>query len=82
MTFLQRGTLIFFFSMFNRYSYGVEDSYVERQNLTLRMNNRRFTRLTNAFSKKLENHKWSCALHFFHYNFARSACDASYARGR
>lgn len=49
----------------------ISTSYVERQNLTLRMNNRRFTRLTNAFSKKLENHKWSCALHFFHYNFAR-----------
>ncbi|HSY16840.1 MAG TPA: IS1 family transposase [Candidatus Acidoferrales bacterium] len=49
----------------------ISTSYIERQNLTLRMNNRRFTRLTNAFSKKLENHKWSCALHFFHYNFGR-----------
>lgn len=49
----------------------ISTSYVERQNLTLRMNNRRFTRLTNAFSKKLENHKHSLALHFFHYNFAR-----------
>jgi len=49
----------------------VSTSYIERQNLTLRMNNRRFTRLTNAFSKNIENHKWSCALHFFHYNFAR-----------
>lgn len=49
----------------------ISTSYVERQNLTLRMNNRRFTRLTNAFSKNLENHKCSCALHFFHYNFAR-----------
>lgn len=44
-------------------------SYVERQNLTLRMRNRRFTRLTNAFSKKLENLEHSVALHFFVYNF-------------
>ncbi|MFO0800073.1 MAG: hypothetical protein U0804_21610 [Gemmataceae bacterium] len=44
-------------------------SYVERQNLTLRMRNRRFTRLTNAFSKKLENLGHSVALHFFAYNF-------------
>jgi IS1 family transposase len=49
----------------------ISTSYVERQNLTLRMGNRRFTRLTNAFSKKIENHKHSCALHFFHYNFCR-----------
>ena len=49
----------------------ISTSYVERQNLTLRMNNRRFTRLTNAFSKKLENHKHSVALHFMHYNFCR-----------
>lgn len=44
-------------------------SYVERQNLTIRMRNRRFTRLTNAFSKKLENLEHSVALHFFVYNF-------------
>lgn len=49
----------------------ISTSYVERQNLTLRMSSRRFTRLTNAFSKKLENHKWGCALYFFHYNFCR-----------
>lgn len=49
----------------------VSTSHIERQNLTLRMGNRRFTRLTNGYSKKLENHKWSCALHFFHYNFCR-----------
>jgi hypothetical protein len=49
----------------------VSTSYVERQNLTMRMTNRRFTRLTNAFSKKLENHGHMVALHFLHYNFAR-----------
>lgn len=46
-------------------------SYVERQNLTIRMSNRRMTRLTNAFSKKLENHKAAMALHFAHYNLCR-----------
>ncbi|MDZ4684846.1 MAG: IS1 family transposase [Planctomycetaceae bacterium] len=49
----------------------VSTSYVERQNLTMRMKMRRFTRLTNAFSKKIENHEAAVALHFMHYNFAR-----------
>lgn len=49
----------------------VSTSYVERQNLTLRMMNRRFTRLTNAFSKKIENHAHAIALYVFHYNFCR-----------
>lgn len=49
----------------------ISTSYVERQNLTIRMANRRFTRLTNAFSKNLDNHKHMMAIHFMHYNFAR-----------
>jgi hypothetical protein len=49
----------------------VSTSYVERQNLTMRMSMRRFTRLTNGHSKKLENHRHAVALHFMHYNFAR-----------
>jgi hypothetical protein len=49
----------------------VSTSYMERQNLTMRMRMRRFTRLTNAFSKKLTNHEHAIALHFFHYNFIR-----------
>lgn len=46
-------------------------SHVERQNLTMRMQMRRFTRLTNAFSKKFDNHRVAVALHFIHYNFCR-----------
>lgn len=49
----------------------VSTSYVERQNLTMRMQMRWFTRLTNAFSKKAENHAHAVALHFVHYNFCR-----------
>jgi IS1 family transposase len=49
----------------------ISTSFVERQNLTMRMQMRRFTRLTNAFSKKLENLKAAVALHFAHYNFVR-----------
>jgi hypothetical protein len=49
----------------------VSTSYVERQNLTMRMGIRRFTRLTNAHSKKLENHGAAVALHFAHYNLVR-----------
>jgi IS1 family transposase len=49
----------------------ISTSYVERQNLTMRMQMRRFTRLTNAFSKKVENHIAMVAIHFMHYNFAR-----------
>ena len=50
---------------------GISTSYVERQNLTIRMQVRRFTRLTNAFSKKLCNLRAALALHFAHYNFVR-----------
>ena len=50
----------------------VSTSYVERSNLSLRMSARRFTRLTNAFSKKVENHAHAVALHFMVYNFCRS----------
>jgi hypothetical protein len=49
----------------------VSTSYVERQNLTMRMHMRRFTRLTNAFSKMVDNHRHSVALHYMYYNFCR-----------
>ncbi|MGA2513640.1 MAG: IS1 family transposase [Candidatus Limnocylindrales bacterium] len=49
----------------------ISTSYIERQNLTMRMGMRRFTRLTNAFSKKVENHAAAVALHYMHYNFGR-----------
>ncbi len=49
----------------------ISTSYVERQNLTMRMQMRRFTRLTNAFSKKIENHIAAISLHYMHYNFCR-----------
>jgi len=49
----------------------ISTSYIERQNLTMRMSMRRFTRLTNAFSKKLENHAAMVSLYFMYYNFGR-----------
>lgn len=49
----------------------ISTSFIERQNLTMRMGMRRFTRLTNAFSKKLENHIASIAIHYMHYNYVR-----------
>jgi hypothetical protein len=49
----------------------ISTSYVERQNLTMRMGMRRFTRLTNGFSKKLQNHCHAIAIHYMHYNFVR-----------
>lgn len=49
----------------------VSTSYAERANLTMRMGMRRFTRLTNGFSKKIQNHEYAVAIHFMHYNFAR-----------
>jgi hypothetical protein len=49
----------------------ISTSHTERQNLSMRMGMRRFTRLTNAFSKKIENHEHAVALYFMYYNFAR-----------
>jgi hypothetical protein len=49
----------------------ISTSFVERQNLTMRMQMRRFTRLANGFSKKIENHGHAIALHYMHYNFCR-----------
>jgi hypothetical protein len=49
----------------------ISTSFAERQNLSMRMGTRRFTRLTNAFSKKAENHAHSVAIYFMHYNFVR-----------
>ena len=49
----------------------ISTSYVERQNLNIRMGNRRMTRLTNAFSKKAENHNHMMAIYFMNYNFVR-----------
>jgi len=49
----------------------ISTSHVERQNLSMRMGMRRFTRLTNAFSKKVDNHFWAIALYYMHYNFCR-----------
>lgn len=49
----------------------VSTSYIERANLTLRMGSRRFTRLTNGFSKKIENHSAAVSIHMMHYNYAR-----------
>ena len=49
----------------------ISTSYIERQNLQMRMSMRRFTRLTNGHSKKIENHEYALALHYVHYNFGR-----------
>ena len=49
----------------------ISTSFIERQNLTMRMSMRRFTRLTNAFSKKVENHMYAISLHYMYYNFGR-----------
>ena len=50
----------------------ISTSFIDRQNLTMRMSMRRFTRLTSGFSKKVENHEHAIALHFMHYNFCRT----------
>jgi IS1 family transposase len=60
----------------------ISTSYVERQNLTMRMGMRRFTRLTNGFSKKVENLAHAVSLHYMHYNFARPHLSLKDERGR
>lgn len=60
----------------------VSTSYIERANLTIRMHSRRFTRLTNGFSKKVENHAHAVALHFFAANFCRAHMTLTKAAGR
>ena len=59
----------------------ISTSHVERSNLTMRMSVRRFTRLTNAFSKKLENHKHAVALYSTHYNWCRPHMSLTKANG-
>lgn len=59
----------------------VSTSYAERANLTIRMSNRRFTRLTNGYSKKMQNHLWAISLHFMYYNFCRSHHTLTTANG-
>ena len=59
----------------------ISTSYVERSNLSIRMGNRRFTRLTNAFSKKAENHAHAVSLYFMHYNFCRAHATLTKAAG-
>jgi len=59
----------------------VSTSFAERQNLTMRMNVRRLTRLTNGFSKKVENHAHAMSIYFMHYNFCRSHETLAKARG-
>ena len=49
----------------------ISTGYIERANFTMRMSMRRFTRMTNGFSKDVENHRHALAIHFMHYNFAR-----------
>jgi hypothetical protein len=55
----------------NSWKKDISTSFVERQNLTMRMSMRRFTRLTNAFSKKVENLSHAVAIHFMFYNYGR-----------
>jgi hypothetical protein len=66
-----RGTQLWDFGPMRAKGSGTVSSYIERQNLTMRMSMRRFTRLTNGFSKKVENLEAAVALHYMHYNFCR-----------